>query len=107
VRLRDAAAGQRKVQQGTGFLAWTNVMTAEEIRKTYDLYLAALERLDKPPTVAMLTSITNGVLLQATVEIAAQLAEMNERATEPELEKLRKELREEIAKWRPKGEKSI
>jgi hypothetical protein len=40
-------------------------------------------------------------------EIAAQLAEMNERATEPELEKLRKELREEIAKWRPKGETSI
>jgi hypothetical protein len=53
-------------------------MTAAEIRETYDRYLAALERLDKPPTVAVLTGVTNGVLLQATVEIAAQLAEMNE-----------------------------
>jgi hypothetical protein len=33
-------------------------------------------------------------------EIAAHLAELNEKATKPELEKLRQELREEIVRWK-------
>jgi|SRR5271155_2977367 len=37
-------------------------------------------------------------------EIAAQLAELNAKATEPEIEKLRTELQIEIANWKPSKE---
>lgn len=74
-------------------------MTAAEIRKLLE------DNLVTPHVSGALDEqALQNVML---AEIAAQLAEMNERATEPELEKLRQELREEIAKWRPKGETSI
>jgi hypothetical protein len=70
-------------------------VTAVEIRAYVDDHLA---KGTIPDTLANLRMLS---------EIAAQLAELNAKATNKDIEDLRKELRKEIAKWRPQGEKSI
>ena len=63
-------------------------MTAEAIRKLL------ADRVSPEP------GSLEHLWLTFVCEIAAQLAEMNERAAKPEIEKLRQELREEIDRWR-------
>ena len=64
-------------------------MTPEQIRKIVDTYTGSLEKLNNrndPPTVTLVDGITNGTLLVALVEIAAQLAELNERLRQGEVD---------------------
>jgi len=55
-------------------------MKAAEIRALNEKYLEALEKA-KNPTMNVVNGVSQGVAIVAQLEIAAQLAELNERLT--------------------------